>query len=679
MDKEKSKLPLVYTVKDRCKVCYTCVRECPAKAIRIVDGQAEVVAERCIACGNCIRVCSRNAKKALDSKETVYALLKGTDPVSACIAPSFPAEFSDIEHTKLVGMLKAMGFNYVHEVGFGADLVSREIKRLLSETDKKYISSACPAVFRYVKKYKPELTDYLMPVVSPMVATARALKHLYGQSLKIVFIGPCIAKKGEAYSKDLDNEIAEVLTFNELREMFAQSINHNSVIEQSDFDPPHPGKGSLFPVRRGLLESAEIHEDLITCEVVSANGRKNFIEALNEFESGDLDARFLDLLCCDGCIMGAGMTNREPLYKKRTRVSKYVRKRFLELNAGQWRTFMGKLRDVDLSRDFTPDSQKIEAPDSSEITAILKKMGKFRPEDELNCGACGYETCREHAVAISKGMAESEMCLPYTIEQLHKTIDKLHKSNKDLANAKEALIQSEKLASMGQLAAGIAHEVNNPLGVVIMYSHLLLEDSEKYPELYDDLAMITEHADRAKKIVSGLLRFARQNKVNAQRVNICEIIDSSIPVKIPKTVILEKLYKVANPYAELDRDQIIQVLTNLINNSLTAMDNRGVLKITAEDTDNEIVIEVSDNGCGISDDIKSKIFEPFFTTKPTGKGTGLGLAIAYGIIKMHNGSISVESNNDPVKGPVGTKFMIKIPRYRSLESEKTYKEVEYGK
>jgi len=675
---DRNKLPLVSTVKDRCKVCYTCVRECPAKAIKIVDGQAEVIAERCIACGNCIRVCSRNAKKAIDSKETVYALLRGTKPVAACIAPSFPAEFPDIPYRFFVGKLRALGFTSVHEVGFGADLVAREINRLLTETDHRYISTPCPAVFRYVKKYKPELVNFLAPVVSPMVATARALKQIKGNDIKIVFIGPCIAKKGEAYSSDLDGEIDEVLTFSELRDMFESSIRNISDIKETEFDPPHPGRGNLFPIRRGLLEAANIHEDLATGEVVSANGRRNFIEALNEFESGDLDARFLDLLCCDGCIMGAGMTNNAPLYKKRALVSKYVRERFSNHDAGKWRTYMGQFRDLDLSRSFTPDNQRIFAPASDKITDILRRMGKTKSEDELNCGACGYDTCREHAIAISKGMAESEMCLPYTIEKLHVTIDELHKSNKELANTREALIQSEKLASMGQLAAGIAHEVNNPLGVVLMYSHLLLEDADKYPNLAEDLAMITTHADRAKKIVSGLLRFARQNKVDAQKVSIEEIIDdAATSIQIPENISLIKSIKAENLIIEVDREQIIQVLTNLINNAVTAMENGGELRISVKDTDNEIIIIVSDTGAGIPEEIRSKIFEPFFTTKPTGRGTGLGLAITYGIVKMHNGSITVESNCDPAKGKTGTRFTIKLPRSRSLNQNIIKKEANH--
>ena len=670
MSNPKSTLPLVYTVKDRCKVCYTCVRECPAKAIKIVDGQAEVIAERCIACGNCIRVCSRNAKKAIDSKDTVRALLKGKSPVVACVAPSFPAEFPDIPYKRLVGRIKAMGFKSVHEVGFGADLVAREVNRLLTESDKKYISSPCPAVFRYVRKYKPGLVPYLAPVVSPMIATARALKNLLGTKIRIVFIGPCIAKKGEAYSDDLEQEISEVLTFTELREMFASDLPEEVPVDECDFDPPHPQKGNLFPIRRGLLEAADIHEDLMSGEVVSANGRTNFIEALNEFESGDMDARFLELLCCDGCIMGAGMSNTAPLYKKRALISKYVRTTAAAHDAGAWRSYLGTFRFLDLSRSFTADDQNIQAPDSKEITEILQRMGKFSPEDELNCGACGYETCREHAIAISKGMAESEMCLPFTIEKLHETIDKLHKSRNDLASAKEALIQSEKLASMGQLAAGIAHEVNNPLGVGIMYAHLLLEEADKYPELTSDLSMITDHADRAKKIVSGLLRFARQNKVDAKTVSITEVLnDAIIPVEISDRIIINKEYSISDPVVELDREQIIQVLTNIVNNAVTAMNDSGTITVSASDSDTDVTISVSDTGPGISEDIRGKVFEPFFTTKSTGKGTGLGLSIAYGIVKMHNGSISVSSNTDPEKGETGTKFTIKLPRFRGVSDE----------
>ncbi|MBD3290641.1 4Fe-4S dicluster domain-containing protein [candidate division KSB1 bacterium] len=655
---------MVTTIQDRCRVCYTCVRECPAKAIRIANGQAEVIAERCIGCGNCVRVCSQNAKQVVSSTNDVMNLIKSDAKVAACVAPSFAAEFTEMNAEQFVGMIRQLGFDYVAEVAFGADLVARKTRELLAETNGiRYIATSCPAVFGFVKRYHPELIDNLAPVVSPMIAIARALRELHGEKLKIVFIGPCIAKKGEAYSDEMNGEIDEVLTFEELRQLFQQQKVTTEAVEPLDFDPPHSSRGALFPVGRGLLEAANIQEDLVTNEVVSASGKSNFIGAIIEFSLGEENAKLLDVLCCDGCIMGAGMTTRESLFRRRARVSAYVRHSLKTRSQREWAENMKRFKDLDLSRSFTPYDQRISSPDEEKIKDILAKMGKLKLEDELNCGACGYETCREHAVAIYKGLAESEMCLPYTIEQLHKTIKELGISNEQLASTREALIQSEKMASMGQLAAGIAHEINNPLGVVLMYSHLLMNEHGEQDEDTEDLRMIAEHADRAKKIVAGLLNFARQNKVNLKSVNIPALINDCIKsVHVPENVDVKTDFQFDNPVADVDSDQMIQVFTNLYNNSITAMPEGGELIIEGRDDGDKILITVKDTGTGIPKELISKIFEPFFTTKKLGKGTGLGLAITYGILKMHRGDIHVESNNDKNEGPTGTSIKVTLPR-----------------
>ena len=660
--------PLVTTIKDRCRMCYTCVRECPAKAIRIANGQAEVIPERCIGCGNCVRVCSQNAKSVVSSIKEVKEMLASGTTISACIAPSFAAEFNEMDYKEFVGMVRSLGFTYVNEVAFGADLVARKTRQLLAESpNRSFITTPCPAVFGYVKRYHPELIESLAPVVSPMVATARVLRKMYGDDVKVVFIGPCIAKKLEAYSDELYHEIDEVLTFEELHFMFEESsLNGNGAIENveaSDFDPPRSHKGSLFPIGRGLLETANIHEDLIAGEVISASGRTNFIDAIMEFSSMETNARLLDVLCCDGCIMGSGMTTTAPPFRRRALVSNFVRQTLAEREMEEWVYYMEKFKNLDLSRTFLPNDQRIPIPAEDEIQKILAKMGKFKSEDELNCGACGYETCREHAIAIHKGLAETEMCLPYSIEELHKTVGELAVSNEQLANTREALIQSEKMASMGQLAAGIAHEINNPLGVVLMYSHLLLEESSTQSEIKGDLSMIADHADRAKKIVAGLLNFARQNKVNLEKIDLKKLISNSIKaVQVPENVEIIIDHKIEDPFVELDRDQIIQVFTNLINNSCNAMPNGGVLTIQSEDDKDNVRIKIIDTGTGIPKEIISKIFQPFFTTNQSGKGTGLGLAITYGIVKMHYGNIEVVSNADADKGPTRTCFTVTLPR-----------------
>lgn len=664
---ETAKIPLVTTIKERCRVCYACVRECPAKAIRISTGQAEVMSERCIGCGNCVQVCAQRAKQVLDSTGDVARLLKESPSVAAVIAPSFPAEFSDWDHRTLTGIVRALGFSLVVEVGFGADLVAREYRKLMeNEKDKHYIATTCPAIVSYVERYFPELTPSLAPIVSPMVAVARALKQIHGPGLKIVFIGPCIAKKGEAYGAFPD-DIDAVLTFVELRHMAHERDLSRHCVVPSDFDPPYAGAGSLFPISHGLLQAAEIWENLAACDVLVAGGRAGFVEAIKDFSSGSYNPRLLEVLACEGCIMGPGISNKEPLFRRRTRVSHYVRGRLNHMDYEQWRGYMDKFVDLNLKRTFTPEDRRLSEPSPASLARILERMGKYVPEDELNCGACGYETCREHAVAIYRGFAENEMCLPYTIEKLRETVKSLAVSKEKLAKTQETLVQAEKLASMGQLAAGIAHELNNPLGVVLMYAHIL-EEQEGGKPVSEDLKMIAEQADRCKKIVSGLLHFARQNKVSRQPADLRNLVERSIKACIiPPGIRVNVEHNLEDPIADLDADQMAQVLTNLINNACCAMPQGGAVTIQTVGNSSRVELRVRDTGTGIPQEHLDKIFEPFFTTKGIGKGTGLGLAITYGIVKMHSGDIRVESNTDP-SFPTGSTFTVSLPRHSAYGS-----------
>ena len=663
---------LVTTIRERCRVCYTCVRECPAKAIRISAGQAEVIAERCIGCGNCVRVCSQNAKHVLSSIDDVKHLLAEGNRVAACIAPSFPAEFIDIEPQQLVGMVRALGFRFVNEVAYGADLVAQRYRSLLEKNKRLHcIATTCPAIVEFVERFHPELVKSLAPIVSPMVAMARVLRRRHGDDLKIVFIGPCIAKKVEIKEGDRPGEIDAVLTYLELRQIFQERGMAPSSAERGDFDPPHGGLGSLFSISRGMLQAARMSEDLILSDVVTADGKSNFVEAIKEFESGDMEAKLLEVLCCNGCIMGPGISSQLPLFRRRSRVGQFARQQMARLDRSQWDKDMAFFGDLNLERSFSAKDRRILVP-SEEVqeglTSIMQKMGKLTPQDELNCGACGYDTCRQHAMAIYRGLAESEMCLPYTIDQLRKTVKELAISNEQLASVQEALVQSEKLASMGQLAAGIAHEVNNPLGVVLMYAHLLRDESGRDTRLREDLNMIVEQTDRCKKIVTGLLDFARQNKVIRQPVDVRRLVDQSLKiVPCPENVVVEVTYEVEDPMIEVDGDQVAQVLTNLFTNAYAAMPQGGTLSILVWSDETAVRFTVSDTGIGIPRENLTKVFEPFFTTKQLGKGTGLGLAVTYGIVKMHRGEIEVKSNVDPAAGPTGTTFTVTLPKKVQLD------------
>lgn len=660
MKSSEDQRKLVITLKDRCRVCYTCVRECPAKAIKIINGQAEILIERCIGCGNCTKVCSQGAKVYQRSGNEVEGLLEAPGKVAAIVAPSFPAEFIEIEDYKvLVGMIKSLGFDYVFEVGFGADLVAVKYQKILESDDlKRYISSDCPAIVNYVEHYHPELVPSLARIVSPMVAMTRAVKKKHGQNLKVVFIGPCVAKKQES------DEVTEILTFAELRELFRKRDIHPRNTEPVAFDPPYAGKGSIFPISRGLLQTIDIKESAFEGNIIVAEGRADFQEALKEFEAGLINTQHLELLCCEGCIMGPGMSPGGKQFARRTNVSNYVRDKILSMENGTTEKQLAEFRDLDLTTDFEARDRRLPKPLGEAINEVLKKMGKLDPKDFLNCGACGYDTCEDHAQAVIEGLAEVEMCLPLTIEKLHNSIHDLAITNEKLVSVQQALKQSEKMASMGQLSAGIAHELNNPLGVVIMYCNILLEETPKDSPEFSDLKLIVDQANRCKKIVGGLLNFARKNQVLLTEVNMNSILKQSLDALIiPEGIVVDiDASEVQNPIVQIDMEQMIQVLTNLVKNSIEAMPNGGTLKLTLKENINHITFLVGDTGTGIREEDQEKIFEPFFTTKGVGKGTGLGLATAYGIVKMHKGQITLTSNTDLEKGPTGTTFTITIPR-----------------
>ncbi len=650
---------LVYTIKDQCRVCYTCVRECPVKAIRIVNGQAEVIQERCIACGNCTRVCSQGAKAFLNSSGNIMKLLQGDEPVIAMLAPSFIAEFKEFDdHRELIGMIRELGFDKIVEVGFGADLVAREYRKIMNNKKVKgYISSDCPAIVSYIEKYHPEISGNLAPIVSPMVALTRYLKAVNKKEIKVVFIGPCIAKKAESA------EVDEQITFIELRELFKQQGISKGKGLNSDFDPPRAGKGAIFPVSRGLLQTVSSREDELDRNVIVAEGRLDFQRAVREYKMGFIDSGHLELLCCEGCIMGPGTSEKGNKFERRTLVNNYVIDKLKSLEHNEWDKAMRDAESIDMSQSFSVNDQRMKDPTETEIREVLKKMDKISENDHLNCGACGYDTCRNHAIAITKGLAETEMCLPHTIEKLHTSLKDIAVSNEKLLSMKQTLKQTEKLAHMGQLSAGIAHELNNPLGVVIMYANILLEEAEENSQDYSDLKLISEQAERCKSIVGGLLNFARKNQVNYQLTDIEELMRISLDSVIkPENVTLEVDSSLKDPFAEIDSEQMVQVVSNLIRNAFEAMPGGGKLKIEMSDTDNHIIMKITDSGTGISENDLQKVFEPFFTTKGIGKGTGLGLATAYGVVKMHKGKIDVESNADPSKGDTFTSFTIKLPK-----------------
>ncbi len=666
---ETNREPLVRTIKEKCRVCYSCVRECPAKAIRIIGGQADVLSDRCIGCGNCVRVCSQQAKQVRNSITAVRSLLSSGEKIAAVVAPSFPAEFTEISHRRLAGMIRALGFTYVAEVAFGADLVSREYRKLMEETGGQYIATTCPAIVLYVEKYRPGLVKNLAPIASPMVASARVMREMYGPDTRVVFIGPCVAKKEEASRDDVREDVAEALTFAELRAMFDEDGITPERVQSADFDPPRPGKGVIYPIGRGMLQASDLREDLMKTDVIATDGTKQFVMAIKEFDEVSNSVRLLELLCCNGCIMGSGMTSTLNQFTRRGYVSNYAQKRYESLDRTQWESDMERFSGLNLRVSFRINDLRLPAPSPEELKKILEQKGKFSPEDELNCGACGYDTCIEHAVAIHMGLAESAMCLPFTIETLEKTAGELSRSYEQLVNTKNALVQSEKLASLGRLAAGIAHEINNPLTGVLTFGSILAEEL-KDTEYANDLNTIVNETLRCRQIVRGILNFARISRLEKEPANINTIILDSLSI-------LEKHVNFQNvtirprlaenlPSVNMDVIQMRSVINNLCVNAADAMPDGGSLNISTryDERSDHVVVVIADTGTGISEEDLQKIFDPFFTTKKTGMGTGLGLSVTYGIVERHSGTIKVDSSPG-----YGTSFTILLPVHPVIEKK----------
>lgn len=660
---EKISIPLVKTLKEQCRMCYSCVRECPAKAIRISGGQAEVIADRCIGCGNCVRVCSRNAKVVRNSKTDVLNLLNTEQKTAALIAPSFPAEFPAISYRKVVSMLRKLGFTYVIEVAFGADIVSAEYRKLIKNNPdgQSYIGTTCPAVVFYIEKYHPTLVPNLAPIASPMVACARGVHKLYGDDVKTVFIGPCIAKKDEALREDIKGDIDEVLTFIELSEILSMNRINPDDVTPTEFDPPYAVKGTLYPIGGGLLQASDLSEDFLTMDIVSAAGHKQFIHAIKEYESLEHNTMLLEVNCCEGCISGSGLSQHLPLYTRRAYVSSYAGKRISRMDHSANEKYISELKGLDVSVKFKRDDHRLPAPTPEELREILKNKGKLTPKDELNCGACGYDTCIEHAIAIHRGLAEYEMCLPYMIEKLKKTATELAASYEQLVNARQAMAQSEKLASLGRMASGIAHEINNPLTGVLTYSSLMREELKGSP-YEEDLTVVINETMRCRNIVKGLLDFARNTTMEKIAANINDVIRETISI-LEKHVTYQNVrfhlqLEEQIPLIDFDISLMRSVFNNLAENAAHAMPHGGDLYITTiYDADaRNIRIIFRDTGEGISSENISKIFDPFFTTKGAGKGTGLGLAVIYGIVEKHNGTIDVSSRPGE-----GAAFTIALP------------------
>ena len=396
----------ITTLKVNCQDCHRCVRSCPVKAIGIESGHASVVQDKCVLCGECVVECPQHAKQVESQLELVQQVLTSGRRVAFSIAPSFVAAFPDLSFGQLRSILKGFGAVAVEETAVGAAAVSALYSSLLNTAEHPVISACCPVVTNLVEKYYPDLTANLAPVVSPMIAHGRILRDKLGSDIFVVFAGPCIAKIAEGRDPSVSGAIDAVLTFDHLQGWFADSSVFSRPIAENTDALDVPGPSRFFPITGGILKSFTEHDETDS-DVITVHGIKNCMEVFSCMSHWQINPKFVEALACEGgCIGGPGLSLSSGIPVRRAQVVSFACQ-----NAMSNCSSPADLSELSREHSATPVIDFL--PSEIEIREILAKTAKFSKADEKNCGACGYSTCREKAIAVWQGLAEVDMCIPY--------------------------------------------------------------------------------------------------------------------------------------------------------------------------------------------------------------------------------------------------------------------------
>lgn len=651
----------------KCRQCYRCVRECPTNALKIDQRKVRRIESRCVLCGACYKNCPHNAVRIHDGVDKVLELLESGEKAVALLGTSFPAVLDRGTPGQLVTALKKLGFHEVWESACGGDLIVRAYREWFTRhEDGSFISSFCPSLVLYIEKFAPQLVGQLVPIISPMIAAGRMVKRLKGENVKVVSIGSCISRIHERMDKHTDGSVDYALTYHDIPNILEERGIDRIDQEASDFDGPRPSMGGILNITGGMSKCIGFDQDLLNLDFVVEAGSERVKRAIREFQDGVIQSRFLDFLFCKGCIDGPIVDKNISGPSRKHLLVDYIKSR-LKGDSSVGDGEEDRWRDINLHRSFSVQDVTMPEPEEAEIRDVLTKLHKTYPKRNLDCGACGYDSCREHAVAVVQGLAEMEMCHHFLLERLRglysrleKSHDELKTSHEKLEQAQRQLIQTEKMASLGHLAAGVAHELNNPLGTITMFARILQKDLAHNEKWKKDIDLIVQEADRAAKIVKDLLSFSRETKVKPGLVNINTLIEEALSLLIKQSLFhnidVKKKFDQSIPTTFADPDLLKQVILNIVLNGAQAMEGKGVLSLEslAVDDGKAIEVRIGDTGKGIAKEHLHRLFDPFFTTKE--KGTGLGLAIAYGSISKHQGKIQVESEVGK-----GTTFIIRLP------------------
>lgn len=401
----------IFTEKTQCQDCYKCIRECPVKAIRVEGGHAMVVPDLCVLCGHCVTICPAGAKRVRDDLMRARQLLNLKQRVILSLAPSFAAEFAGVDPARLIAALKKLGFYGVSETALGADLVSAQIADdFCADLDvprKLFLSSACPVAVEFVKRYMPEFTPYITDRASPLLAHARFLRERYGEDIGVVFAGPCIAKKREA---DVWGQIDCAITFRDLKKWLEEANldfsggSQRTVIED-EFIPYRAAKGALYPVDGGMIAAIKKYSVDDRIRMMAVTGIDEIERALKGLKPEELSSPlFMELLACPGgCVNGPQATPGGPTALRRLNLLEYAMRARDSLEEN--RPEMNGTLPVQLPAPVIHSDE--------EMTVALRQVGKYTIQDELNCGSCGYDTCRSFVAAMLEHHAEKTMCVSY--------------------------------------------------------------------------------------------------------------------------------------------------------------------------------------------------------------------------------------------------------------------------
>lgn len=462
----------------KCKHCYKCVRNCEVKAIMIKDGRAEIMSDKCILCGKCLQICPQSAKTLVSDIDQVRDYIKRGVPTVLSVAPSYMGllKFKTIGQVQTA--LKKLGFSDVRETAEGAVLVTEEYARLLQDGRmENIITTCCPSVNDLIEIYYPQLVPYMAPVVSPMIAHGKLLKKEYGQETKVVFLGPCIAKKKESQDPRHDACIDAVINFNDINRWLAEEDIVIGDCEDMPFERMDPKVNRLYPITNGVVNSVLATEGRAdSYRKFYVHGTKNCIDLCESMARGEISGCFMELnMCSGGCIKGPTVEDETI---SRFKVKLDMEENILK-NPVESKTVARMEEGLTLKKIYADHSPKDPMPTVEQIQEILSEIGKTRPEDELNCGACGYPTCREKAIAVFQKKAELNMCIPFMHEKAESFANLVMETSPNVV-----LIVDKEMKIMEYSAVGEKYFGKNRTEALSMYLYEFI-DPVDFQWVYD--------------------------------------------------------------------------------------------------------------------------------------------------------------------------------------------------